>query len=118
MQAEGQKKKQPSFFSWIFLNVKVYNNNVSFNDTLCLLYVIMLSILLDGTAIADDGRAVTLEDILTFFTGADRPPPLGFQPYPTLHFCNDELASAQTCEIGLSLPIIHKEYKKFDSKKN
>ena len=44
--------------------------------TLCLLYVIMLSILLDGTAIADDGRAVTLEDILTFFTGADRPPPL------------------------------------------
>ena len=68
--------------------------------TLCLLYVIMLSILLDGTAIADDGRAVTLEDILTFFTGADRPPPLGFQPYPTLHFCNDELASAQMCEMG------------------
>ena len=28
--------------------------------TLCLLYVIMLSILLDGTAIADDGRALKI----------------------------------------------------------
>ena len=76
----------------------------------------MLSILLDGTAIADDGRAVTLEDILAFFTGADRPPSLGFQPYPTLHFCNDELASAQTCEMGLSAYHSHKEYKKFKEK--
>lgn len=70
----------------------------------------------DGTAITEDGRAVTHEDILTFFTGADRPPPLGFQPKPTLHFSDAELASAQTCDMGLSLPICHKEYKTFKEK--
>ena len=49
-----------------------------------------------------------MEDILIFFTGADRPSTLGFEQQPTLHFCNSNvLATAGTCDMGLYLPMKH-----------
>lgn len=60
---------------------------------------------------------VKLSDILIFFTGADREPPLGFSLTPTLKFLpNDlKLATASTCTLVLNLPISHTSYDIFKS---
>lgn len=54
-----------------------------------------------------------MEDVLVFFTGAATEPPLGFSPDPTLIFCNQELATASTCDLRLRLPYILPTYKQF-----
>ena len=58
-----------------------------------------------------DGSIVTLADVLVFFTGADREPPLGFSPQPTLTFLDDNnhdiLPTSSTCSLELRLPVHH-----------
>ena len=58
---------------------------------------------------------MTPEDILIFFTGADREPPLGFPKLPELHFLHSGmLATASTCDLILRLPIqFYNNYSKF-----
>ena len=53
----------------------------------------------------------TLEDVLTFFTGADSIPPLGFDRQPNVCFLHDEsiFCTASTCSIELRLPCCHQE---------
>ncbi|XP_064389314.1 uncharacterized protein LOC135337323 isoform X2 [Halichondria panicea] len=70
----------------------------------------------DGTSTTENGDKVTLDDVLIFFTGADREPPLGFQPVPTLTFTDAELATASTCSLRLRLPCRHSSYDVFRSK--
>lgn len=70
----------------------------------------------DGTAVAENKCAVTLMQLLIFFTGADHEPPLGFIPKPSMLFLEAELATAGTCEMGLRLPIIHDNYSIFKEK--
>ena len=65
--------------------------------------------------------AAGLEDVLTFFTGADGVPPLGFRkpPRPQLHFLHDKtctLATASTCDLVLRLPTCHAAYEDFQEK--
>ena len=57
----------------------------------------------------------SLEDVLIFFTGADRVPPLGFPQTPTLHFLgNDALyPTASTCSLMLRLPTRYSTYDAF-----
>ena len=61
----------------------------------------------------EDERKVTLGDLLVFFSGAEREPPLGFSPKPHLLFSDDLLASASTCSLRLTLPIQHSSYESF-----
>ena len=61
----------------------------------------------------DDNRQVALSDILVFFTGVEREPPLGFSPKPKLLCADEMLASASTCSLRLTLPIKHTSYKCF-----
>ena len=65
---------------------------------------------------AENSLPVSLEDILIFFTGADRKPPLGFPVIPTLEFLHGEqhtLATASTYSLILRLPTVHKSYASF-----
>ena len=65
---------------------------------------------------AENSLPVSLEDILIFFTGADREPPLGFPVIPRLKFLHGEqhtLATASTCSLILRLPTVHKSYASF-----
>ena len=53
----------------------------------------------------------TLGDVLSFFSGADYPPPLGFNKKPQLQFLANEgkkiLPTASTCALTLWLPTCH-----------
>ena len=68
---------------------------------------------LDGTAQTEDGQQVTMEDILIFFTGACKEPPLGFGKQPMLLFEDGELATASTCDLKIRLPLKHETYERF-----
>lgn len=53
-----------------------------------------------------------MTDILIFFTGAERLPPLGFFSEPRIVFLGREsgkLATASTCDLTLRLPTVHGE---------
>ena len=55
-------------------------------------------------------------EILSFFTGSDREPPLGFPYIPTLLFDEkNTLATSSTCSLTLTLPV-HKDYNTFKEK--
>lgn len=58
---------------------------------------------------------MTLADVLAFFTGADREPPLGFPLTPKLQFLHGEdiFATASACELLLRLPTRHTSYHEF-----
>ena len=57
---------------------------------------------------------VTPADVLTFITGADQEPPLGFVSTPEISFhSNGLLATASTCLLQLRLPITHNCYETF-----
>ena len=73
---------------------------------------------LDGVATTEGGEQVALKEVLAFFTGAAREPPLGFHPKPTLDFAPNEsmgLATAVTCSNKLTLPVCHYLYENFKS---
>lgn len=56
---------------------------------------------------AEDPHDLTLEEILIFFTGSSRAPPLGFNPTPSIIFNSDKLyPNAATCALALILPTI------------
>ena len=58
----------------------------------------------------------SLEDVLSFSSGADYIPPLGFPIMPTLQFLHDSSSKypqANTCSIILKLPIVHLSYDDF-----
>lgn len=57
----------------------------------------------------DEDAEVSLSTVLTFFTGAEVPPPTGFQP-ATLKFNHSadlEFPTASTCALELTLPTKH-----------
>ena len=56
-----------------------------------------------------------LEDLVIFFSGADRPPPLGFPTQPDLEFLDQNaiLPTASTCSLVIRLPICHSNYDDF-----
>ena len=57
---------------------------------------------------------VTLPMVLSFFTGAEEIPPLGFPHDPTLNFSDDNLyPTASTCAIELTLPTQYETYDQF-----
>ena len=46
-----------------------------------------------------------LSQVLSFFTGAEYPPPLGFDTDPTIRFCNSlEFPTASTCALEMTIP--------------
>ena len=58
---------------------------------------------------------ISLGDILSFFTGADRIPPLGFIDHDTtLNFsCVNPYPTASTCGLCLTLPTKYDNYDDF-----
>lgn len=61
-------------------------------------------------------EAVSTADVMSFFTGAESEPPLGFQVQPRLVFLhnpNDLLPTASTCALTLRLPTVHVQYTEF-----
>ena len=51
---------------------------------------------------------VTFSQLLSFFTGSEYPPPLGFHCTPSLRFTSDsEFPLASTCALELTLPTKH-----------
>lgn len=51
-----------------------------------------------------------------FATGLRRSPPLGFSQQPSIKFLyknHEFLPTANTCEMSLSLPTVHQNYKEF-----
>jgi len=63
--------------------------------------------------ITDNGQQVKLSDVIVFFSGAQREPPLGFRDKPTLCFIEGNLATSSTCQLKLRLPFCHEDYKSF-----
>ena len=61
---------------------------------------------------------LTLEEILSFVTGADKVPPSGFQPSPSITFNQDNVyPKASTCALTLILPTkYHSDYVAFKNK--
>ena len=48
---------------------------------------------------------VTLEDVMVFFSGAEKPPPLGFPKKPTLDFSSTNMyPTSSTCTLMFMLP--------------
>lgn len=57
---------------------------------------------------------VTQQQVLIFFTGSDREPPLGFPKQPELHFLHKGIfATSSTCDLILRLPTHLDDYSKF-----
>jgi len=60
----------------------------------------------------EGANSCCLEDVLVFFTGADKVPPLGFDKEGSvtfLHGPGEKLATASTCYLQLRLPACHKK---------
>ena len=68
----------------------------------------------EGNVHTEAGKAVTLQHVLIFCTGADREPPLGFPKQALLEFNNDVLATASTCDLIFCVTTrYHDNYTKF-----
>lgn len=50
---------------------------------------------------------------MVFVTGAEEPPPLGFDSYPTVEFTDDRLPTSNTCGTVLRLPTMYTQYDDF-----
>ena len=59
------------------------------------------------------GEVVGLEDLMIFFSGTKKEPPLGFSEKPTLEFTEGNLATSSTCLPNLRIPIDHSTYSSF-----
>ena len=58
---------------------------------------------------------VSLETVLSFFTGASEVPPLGFPHSPQLNFSSTSpYPTASTCAIELTLPTMYKNSTQFE----
>ena len=58
-------------------------------------------------------ETITLEVILNFWSGLEKPPPLGFDPRPTLRFIEGNLATASVCSYEMKLPLGPEDYATF-----
>lgn len=58
----------------------------------------------------------TLGDVLSFATGADVPPVLGFDNSPVIAFTDMAFATANTCATTLRLPTVYDSYDEFKEK--
>lgn len=79
----------------------------------------MLSIFDNNFTRVDEGAtSLTLREVLSFFTGAEHIPPMGFPCEPSLHFTEEsEFPMASTCALTLTLPTKHhNDYVAFRSK--
>ena len=59
---------------------------------------------------------IGLGDLLSFVTGADHPPPLGFSVSPSIKFTDDPqrvLPKASTCTVTLYISVHLTEYASF-----
>ena len=57
---------------------------------------------------------VSLRSVLSFFSGGEEIPPMGFQFEPELNFNPDNVyPTASTCAVQLTLPTRYKEYEAF-----
>ena len=66
---------------------------------------------------AEGPRDITLDNILVFFSGTDKVPPLGFTPDPALAFNSDAwYPTASTCSLTLFLPTRYNDYQTFKSR--
>ena len=64
----------------------------------------------------EETAGCSLEDVLIFFSGAERVPPCGFGDVsPALVFLheNQVLPTASTCDLQLRLPIRYSDFTKF-----
>ena len=64
----------------------------------------------------NDEGGVTPSKILSFITGAEKPPPMGFAQQPTIRFIEDKtkiLPTASTCVLSLYFPLPLTEYQSF-----
>jgi len=76
---------------------------------LCYTYIVITFLSYQG------GGEVPLEDVLSFFSGASKIPPLGFETSPSLSFSDRAVyPMASTCALRLTLPTqYHLSYTKF-----
>jgi hypothetical protein len=63
-----------------------------------------------------DEASANLEDVLVFITGANVPPPLGFDSTPTIELTDGNFPTANTCSTTLHLPTVYEEYEVFKGK--
>ena len=69
-----------------------------------------------GFLCLDGQTEITIGDVLSFFTGADHIPPLGFGD-ATLTFNESNLyPTASTCALCLTLPTMYNDYSSFKEK--
>lgn len=71
-------------------------------------YIIYLLIIL-----TDNKSNATLQDVLVFATGANEPPPMGFESALNLELMMGKFPLANTCGLTLLLPLHHAEYNLF-----
>ena len=65
----------------------------------------------DGKIVTSDlSTVIQPSDILSFFTGADKHPPIGFGSKASLFFTKQVCATASTCDLTLNLPYVHGTY--------
>ena len=68
---------------------------------------------------AEDKTGCSIEDVLVFFSGTNRVPPLNFDKQPTITFLHSacaKFATASTCDLQLRLPTGYGEdYEAFKS---
>ena len=62
------------------------------------------------------GSEVSLEDVLSYFSGASQIPPLGFDMTLSLTFSNAVYPTASTCSLSLTLPAQYEDYWEFKEK--
>ena len=69
-----------------------------------------------GFFFIDEDNACNLKDVLIFFSGSDRVPPLGYDVSPSLvflHHSNARFPTASTCDLQLRLPASYVDYEGF-----
>ena len=67
----------------------------------------------------EEGRVVSVQDILKFFTGSAKMPATGFDGTPKIYFCEaDRLPSGSTCDLSITFPRLMGllEYDQFKTK--
>ena len=62
---------------------------------------------MNNTVFTDNESNATLVDVLVFATGANEPPPMGFDSTLNLEFTMRKFPLANTCGLTLLLPLHH-----------
>ena len=93
------------------MNVRVSKIDLKTVDYFCRIHDHFLSLIEVSHYLSSEGKTgCSVEDVLIFFTGTDKIPPLGFEKVPTitfLHCSTAKFATASTCDPELQLPTCH-----------